>query len=384
MNQFVEITSQKPGSMNVRLKDPSLLDLGFFSGSPRTDWTLSCLVREAQKGELLYSTEQLIPLSDFLEETEFTRKEAYQFLSSLLEKLIFTARSHILLLDLEGIYVSALGDEFWFAPLPVNPSCQRMFQKQKADFLERLCQAVKMPGIYEILGYLVSSLKEDSLSLPEVLCGLQDLESQFVHRSFLERLRPHKGYRRKEPASARFKEPETARNQAIREDQFEVMEKRSHQTTRDPFVFRQTETSGSLEPFFAEPETKSSQMSCSSFPHDTGKPGAPEEKQAVFLKTEVIAQESTGSGSLELNGKRYELRFETTEIGRHVSCSIQLDDPSVSLHHARITCDQGRCYITSLGSTNGTFLNEKKVIRRMRLREGMVLRFGNTQAVFHE
>lgn len=125
-------------------------------------------------------------------------------------------------------------------------------------------------------------------------------------------------------------------------------------------------------------------MSCSSFPHDTGKPGAPEEKQAVFLKTEVIAQESVGSGSLELNGKRYELQFETTEIGRHVSCPIQLDDPSVSLHHARITCDQGRCYITSLGSTNGTFLNEKKVIRRMRLREGMVLRFGNTQAVFHE
>ena len=49
-----------------------------------------------------------------------------------------------------------------------------------------------------------------------------------------------------------------------------------------------------------------------------------------------------------------------------------------------ITCDQGRCYFTSLGSTNGTFLNEKKVIRKMRLRQGMVLRFGNTQAVFHE
>lgn len=379
MNQFVEITSRKPGSMCIRFLDPSMLDLSFFSRSPKTDWTLSCLVSDAEKGELLYSTEQLIPLSNFLEETVFTRKEAYQFLSSLLEKLIFTSRSHALLLDLEGIYVSAMGDEFWFAPLPVLPSCRPLFQAQTTLCLQRLSQAMQMPGIYEIFGYLFCSLSDQAISLPEVLCGLQDLESQFVHKSFLERFKPAKGYRRKEPATARYasRSPQISDPVLERDRQLETMEKRKEQKT-EGFVFRKTEASSSS--FFRNDLLQKEAVMPDPIP-------APVQESAVLapgMKTEVIGSAPASCSCLEIDGIRHELQFETTEIGRHVSCTIHLEDPSVSLHHARITCDQGRCYITSLGSTNGTFLNEKKVIRKMRLRQGMVLRFGNTQAVFHE
>lgn len=377
MNQFAQIISRKPGSMCVTLLDPSMLDLTFFSRSPKTDWTLSCLVRDTPKGELLYSTEQLIPLSDFLEETVFTRKEAYQFLSSLLEKLIFTSRTHALLLDLDGIYVSPLGDEFWFAPLPVSDSILPLLHEQKRQCLKSLGQAMQMPGIYEIFGYLSVSMRDKSMSLPEVLCGLQDLESQFEPHSFLERFRPAKGYKRKVPAQARYTDHSMHSTHSLtlsKERQLEVMEQRTQSREAEDFSFRQISPSSSSlssEALLIRQE----QGSASAGSQKTADPG---------MKTEVIGAELLASGSLELDGVLHPIQFETTEIGRHISCTIQLNDPSVSLHHAKITCDQGRCYLTSLGSTNGTYLNNKKVIRRMRLREGMELRFGNTLAVFHE
>lgn len=98
----------------------------------------------------------------------------------------------------------------------------------------------------------------------------------------------------------------------------------------------------------------------------------------------MLLEEIVSPCSLEIAGTSCPLEGGQVLIGRHASCQIVLQDPSVSLQHAKLTCQDGRWYVQDLKSTNATWLNSKKVIRRMRLKEGMVIRFGKREAIFHE
>jgi uncharacterized membrane protein YjgN (DUF898 family) len=65
---------------------------------------------------------------------------------------------------------------------------------------------------------------------------------------------------------------------------------------------------------------------------------------------------------LKLNesGKEFVISNYKTTIGRK-NCDIVLDDTQVSGHHADIILEGNHIYISDMGSTNGTFLNGKKV-----------------------
>ena len=49
-------------------------------------------------------------------------------------------------------------------------------------------------------------------------------------------------------------------------------------------------------------------------------------------------------------------------IGRDAGCQIAIDHPSVSGRHARIKQNENGLFLTDLGSTNGTFVNDDKVV----------------------
>ena len=77
-------------------------------------------------------------------------------------------------------------------------------------------------------------------------------------------------------------------------------------------------------------------------------------------------------------GKTYDLGDELT-AGRASGCQISLpDDTYVSQLHARIFRRDGQVYVEDLGSTNGTFLNRKKVSSPQPLRRGDRLQIGKT------
>jgi pSer/pThr/pTyr-binding forkhead associated (FHA) protein len=66
-------------------------------------------------------------------------------------------------------------------------------------------------------------------------------------------------------------------------------------------------------------------------------------------------------------------------IGRNDDCQVPNTDPSVSRHHARLDLrDDGRYYVTDLGSTNGTFVNDRRVTRLV-LAQGDRVRVGRVQ-----
>lgn len=50
-------------------------------------------------------------------------------------------------------------------------------------------------------------------------------------------------------------------------------------------------------------------------------------------------------------------------IGRHPNCDLVLDSAEVSRIHGRIWCQNGQCFYTDLGSTDGSQINERKVDR---------------------
>lgn len=82
--------------------------------------------------------------------------------------------------------------------------------------------------------------------------------------------------------------------------------------------------------------------------------------------------------------KDNERNFVVTEagltIGRHADNQASLDDSRLSRFHARIKFKDGAWYAEDLGSTNGSFLNDKRFDGEVKLSPGDKLRFGATNA----
>lgn len=78
-----------------------------------------------------------------------------------------------------------------------------------------------------------------------------------------------------------------------------------------------------------------------------------------------------------LKGKSYDLSQELV-IGRGDKCHIILDDTYVSQVHARIYPRGGSVVVEDLGSTNGTYLNRKRVSVPSELQRGDKVKIGRT------
>ncbi len=70
------------------------------------------------------------------------------------------------------------------------------------------------------------------------------------------------------------------------------------------------------------------------------------------------------------------LEARTVVFGRDPSCDEVLDAPSISWRHASITNGGGLPLLKDLGSTNGTFLNGRRVIAPVPVKPGDVIHLG--------
>jgi len=73
---------------------------------------------------------------------------------------------------------------------------------------------------------------------------------------------------------------------------------------------------------------------------------------------------------------------EKVSIGRNQKNDIQIDNPAVSSSHAVIRKIMNTYYMEDLGSTNGTFVNEKK-ISKYELLDGDEVIIGKHSLEFH-
>jgi len=75
----------------------------------------------------------------------------------------------------------------------------------------------------------------------------------------------------------------------------------------------------------------------------------------------------------------FELTEDTITIGRLSDNTIQIDDPSVSSHHAEIVMSGDQHVLRDLNSTNGTRVNTRHFSEGP-LRDGDQIRFGKIEA----
>ena len=70
-------------------------------------------------------------------------------------------------------------------------------------------------------------------------------------------------------------------------------------------------------------------------------------------------------------------------IGAESGCDIVVDwDEFVSGKHCRITVREGRFYLSDVQSTNGTFVNQKRITKETEIYAGNVIQIGDTKLRF--
>jgi pSer/pThr/pTyr-binding forkhead associated (FHA) protein len=66
------------------------------------------------------------------------------------------------------------------------------------------------------------------------------------------------------------------------------------------------------------------------------------------------------------------------QIGRAEACQVRLSDSYASQFHARVFRRDGSWFVEDLGSTNGTYLNQRRVTAPAELRAGDRVKIGKT------
>jgi pSer/pThr/pTyr-binding forkhead associated (FHA) protein len=84
----------------------------------------------------------------------------------------------------------------------------------------------------------------------------------------------------------------------------------------------------------------------------------------------VLDEQGSKVQTVQLNG--------TLQVGRAEACQIQLPDTYASSFHARIYNRDGSWYIEDLGSTNGTYVNQRRITAPAELRAGDRVKIGKT------
>ncbi len=83
-------------------------------------------------------------------------------------------------------------------------------------------------------------------------------------------------------------------------------------------------------------------------------------------------------------GDYYPLGSRAVVIGRDEGCSIQIVDDSVSRSHVQVRLDGAdkTYHVQDLKSTNGTFLNDRKITDDVSLADGDIIRVGHSELMF--
>ncbi len=103
-------------------------------------------------------------------------------------------------------------------------------------------------------------------------------------------------------------------------------------------------------------------------------------------KTQILPLISQYGYLIDEKGNQYFINEIPFVIGRQNSCQCVLAYPEISKQHAQISLEANRCFLMDMGSTNGTFINEKRLEteEKVFLQENDDLRFANYHLIYHE
>jgi predicted component of type VI protein secretion system len=83
-------------------------------------------------------------------------------------------------------------------------------------------------------------------------------------------------------------------------------------------------------------------------------------------------------------GQTYDLTENDITIGRDINADIVISVPEISRRHARFRSGPGGYVLEDLGSTNGTFVNGKRLTVPQQLNSGDIIMFGEAVTMVFE
>lgn len=95
-------------------------------------------------------------------------------------------------------------------------------------------------------------------------------------------------------------------------------------------------------------------------------------KERQLTKAKLVY--TNGEGTFNL--------FEATTVGRADDCDIVIENPYISSKHAMIRKKGNKFTIQDLNSTNGTFVNGKRIRNITRLRNNDIIIIGDVELKF--
>ncbi len=320
MQDWVDVIEKNDQRMKLRLKSNKLLDVSLFERFEHDDLCLRCVLNDTASATITYAIQDFLSLDDFLDQYTFKKEEGYTFLENLFTSAVAVNRNKPVLVDPEFIFVSNVGDRFAFVGIPLVID-EWLIQKDVwIEIVKYLINHFKSEHAYEINGFLIKFVESSEFSLPNLILAIKALHDSYY---------PKKLFHFKRNNSFVLKRP-LIPNTIIKE----CVQEYGHLPQEE-----KTQLIGSFDEYKA-----------------------------------YLSDETTN----------YPLIGETVLIGRSMACDIRIESLEISLKHAKLTRVDDRWYIQDLKSKNKTYLNEKLVQRKMRLKDGMVISFSQKQFTFHE
>lgn len=320
MQDWVDVIERNDQRMKLRLKSNKLLDVSLFERFENDDLCLRCVLNDTASATITYVIQDFLSLDDFLDQYTFKKEEGYTFLENLFTSAVAVNRNKPVLVDPEFIFVSNVGDRFAFVGIPLVID-EWLIQKDVwIEIVKYLINHFKSEHAYEINGFLIKFVESSEFSLPNLILAIKALHDSYY---------PKKLFHFKRNNSFVLKRP-LIPNTIIKE----CVQEYGH---------------------------------------------LPQEE-----KTQLIGSFDEYKAYLSDGTTNYPLIGETVLIGRSMACDIRIESLEISLKHAKLTRVDDRWYIQDLKSKNKTYLNEKLVQRKMRLKDGMVISFSQKKFTFHE
>lgn len=320
MQDWVDVIEKNDQRMKLRLKSNKLLDVSLFERFEHDDLCLRCVLNDTASATITYVIQDFLSLDDFLDQYTFKKEEGYTFLENLFTSAVAVNRNKPVLVDPEFIFVSNVGDRFAFVGIPLVID-EWLIQKDVwIEIVKYLINHFKSEHAYEINGFLIKFVESSEFSLPNLILAIKALHDSYY---------PKKLFHFKRNNSFVLKRP-LIPNTIIKE----CVQEYGH---------------------------------------------LPQEE-----KTQLIGSFDEYKAYLSDGTTNYPLIGETVLIGRSMACDIRIESLEISLKHAKLTRVDDRWYIQDLKSKNKTYLNEKLVQRKMRLKDGMLISFSQKQFTFHE
>lgn len=110
---------------------------------------------------------------------------------------------------------------------------------------------------------------------------------------------------------------------------------------------------------------------------------------SVWEDTKITSPHLKLLSSIEQRGVNavteiFPLKNTITRVGRSLECEIVISDPHISSQHLQIEKTRQGFTISDLGSINGTYINDVRLLNPVVLKDGDEILIGITKFVFSE